>query len=202
MTRMTRTRLTRTKLKAPILAAVLLIAAVALPAQAQNAMKADAPVKPADSPSKVVLDSWNDIGRKLIAMAEDFPEDKYDFKPTPVQRSFAEQLLHAAGANYFFTNSVTGQKSDVEALMKRDQYKDKAAIVAFVKKSFADGAATIKTKGDKGMSDQVVDPFSHQYDRVGDLAYGFIEHDGEHYGQLVGYYRLSGLVPPESRPKK
>jgi hypothetical protein len=52
------------------------------------------------------------------------------------------------------------------------------------------------------MSDQIVDPFSRQYDRVSDLAYGFIEHAGEHYGQLVGYYRLSGLVPPESRPKK
>jgi uncharacterized damage-inducible protein DinB len=183
------------------LAALLAVTIAAFPAHSQSAGKETA-VKPADSPSKVVLDSWNDIGRKLIAMAEDFPEDKYDFKPTPAQRSFAEQLLHAAGANYFFTNSVTGQKSDVEAMMKRDQYKDKAAIVAFVKKSFADGAAVIKAKGDKGMSDQVVDPFAHQYDRIGDLAYGFVEHSGEHYGQLVGYYRLAGLVPPESRPKK
>src|SRR6202167_1294194 len=91
-----------------ILAAVLFIPM----AHAQGAAKADAAPKPADSPSKVLLDSWNDIGRKLIAMAEDFPEDKYDFKPTPAQRSFAEQLVHAAGANYFFTNSVTGQKSD------------------------------------------------------------------------------------------
>jgi hypothetical protein len=49
---------------------------------------------------KVVLDSCNEIGRKLTAMAEGFPEDKYDFKPTPAQRSFAEQLLHAAGASY------------------------------------------------------------------------------------------------------
>jgi len=47
------------------------------------------------SSSQALLEAWNDIGRKLIAMAEDFPEDKYDFKPTPAQRSFAEQLLHA-----------------------------------------------------------------------------------------------------------
>jgi uncharacterized damage-inducible protein DinB len=189
-------------MKSPFLAAALLTVTLALPARAQDAMKKEQPVKPADSPSKVVLDSWNDIGRKLIAMAEDFPEDKYDFKPTPAQRSFAEQLVHAAGANYFFINTATGQKSDVEALMKRDQYKDKAAIVAFVKKAFADGAAAIQAKGDKGMNDLIVDPFAHQYVRVSDLAYGFIEHSGEHYGQLVGYYRLSGLVPPESRPKK
>jgi len=44
-----------------------------------------------------VLANWNDIGRKLIAMAEDFPEDKYEFKPNPSQRTFAEQLLHASG---------------------------------------------------------------------------------------------------------
>jgi len=188
--------------KAPFLTAALLAAALfTLPAHAQDAMK-QAATKPADGPSKVVLDSWNDIGRKLIAMAEDFPEDKYDFKPTPAQRTFAEQLLHAAGVNYFFTNLALGQKPPAEEDPKRDQYKTKADVVAFVKKAFADGAAAIKTKGDKGMSDLIVDPFAHQQVRVSDLAYGFIEHSGEHYGQLVVYYRLSGLVPPESRPKK
>jgi len=190
-------------LKAPLVAAAILAAAVlALPARAQDAMKKDAAVKPAASPSQAVLEGWNDVGRKLIAMAEDFPEDKLDFKPTPAQRSFAEQLLHAAGANYFFTNLAMGQKPPSEEDPKRDQYKTKADIVAFVKKSFADGAAAIKAKGDKGMTDLLVDPFSHQQVRVSDLAYGFIEHCGEHYGQLVGYYRLAGLVPPESRPKK
>jgi len=141
-----------------------------LSAQAQ-----DAKLKPLPSPSQAVLDSWNDIGRKLIAMAEDFPEDKYDFKPTPAQRSFAEGLLHAAGANYFFTNPAIGQKPPGEEDPKREQYKTKADVVAYVNK------------------DQT---------RIIDLAYGLIEHDGEHYGQLVVYYRLAGLVPPESRPKK
>jgi len=188
--------------KFPFLAAALLAATLAIPAYAQDATKKDAPIKPPEPPSKVVLDTWNDVGRKLIAMAEDFPEDKYDFKPTPAQRSFAEQLLHAAGANYFFTNLAMGQKPPAEEDPKRDQYKTKADIVAFVKKSFADGAAVIKAKGDKGMNDLMVDPFAHQQTRVYDFAYGFIEHCGEHYGQLVVYYRVAGLVPPESRPKK
>jgi hypothetical protein len=48
----------------------------------------------------------------------------------------------------------------------------------------------------------IVNPFDPQQIRIGDWAYGFIEHDGEHYGQLVVYYRVAGLVPPESRPKK
>jgi len=188
--------------RAILMMAALVATALSLPAHAQDAMKKDAPVKPAPSPSQAVLESWNDIGRKLIAMAEDFPEDKYDFKPTPAQRSFAEQLLHASNANYFFTNLVRGEKPPAEEDPKRDQYKTKADVVTFVKKAFADGADAIKAKGDKGMSDLVVDPFGHQQTRISDAAYGFIEHSAEHYGQLVVYYRLSGLVPPESRPKK
>ena len=184
------------------IAPILALAVLCLPAYTQEMAKKDSAIKPALSPSAYLLDSWNDIGRKLIAMAEDFPEDKYDFKTTPAQRSFAEQLLHAAGANYFFTTLALGQKPPAEEDPKRDQYKTKADVVAFVKKSFADGAAAIKTKGDGGMSDLVVDPDSHQQVRVGDMAWGFIEHSGEHYGQLVVYYRVAGMVPPESRPKK
>jgi uncharacterized damage-inducible protein DinB len=183
---------------------VLIIAAavLVLPAYSQDAPKKDAPPKPAVSPSQALLDAWNDVGRKLTAMAEDFPEDKYDFKPTPAQRSFAEQLLHAAGANYFFTNPATGKKMPAGEDPKRADYKTKAAVVAFVKQSFADGAAAIKMKGDKGLSDLLVDPFANQQVRVSDMAWGLLEHSGEHYGQLVGYYRSSGMVPPESRPKK
>jgi len=183
----------------PFLAIILL--AFAVPANAQDAMKKDAAAKPADPELKVVLDSWNEIGRKLTAMAEDFPEDKYDFKPTPQQRSFAEQLLHAAGSCYYFTNPVMGQKPPAGEDPKRDQYKSKADIVAFVKKSFADGAAALQSKGEKGLTTEVV-YFPQQKSRVLDIANGIIEHSGEHYGQLVVYYRLAGLVPPESRPKK
>jgi uncharacterized damage-inducible protein DinB len=188
-------------MKKTLVALALALAVSTLPAHAQDQAKKQ-PLKPPASPSQVLLDSWNDIGRKLIAMAEDFPEGKYDFKPNPVERSFAEQLLHAAGANYFFINPFLGQKVP-QGDPKRDQYKTKADVVAFVKKSFADGAALIKQKGDAGMSDLAIDPFSsNQQDRMSDLAWGFIEHSGEHYGQLVVYYRVAGLVPPESRPKK
>jgi hypothetical protein len=157
--------------------------------------------KPPDSSSKVLLDRWNDIGRKLTTMAEDMPEDKYDFKPNPAQRSFAEQLLHAAGANYFFINPAKGLEAP-KAGPKRADYKTKAAVVDFVKKSFSDGAALIESKGDSGLGDVFIDPFSKNQTRFSDFAWDFIEHSGEHYGQLVVYYRVAGLVPPESRPKK
>src|SRR5258707_1247439 len=184
-----------------LLVATMLFAVIAAPAAAQDAAKKDAAPKPAKGLSQAVLEQWNDIGRKLTAMAEDFPEDKYDFKPTPAQRTFAEQLLHAAGSCYYFTNPVMGQKPPAGEDPKRDQYKSKADIVAFVKKSFADGATAIQAKGEKGMTTEVV-YFPQQKSRVLDIAYGIIEHSGKHYGQLVVYYRLAGLVPPESRPKK
>jgi uncharacterized damage-inducible protein DinB len=185
-----------------LLVMLAFLAAVWVPAYSQDTAKKGATPKPAVSPSQALLDAWNDVGRKLIAMAEDFPADKYDFKPVAAQRSFAEQLLHAAGANYFFTNPATGLKPPAEEDPKRDQYKTKADVVAFVKKAFADGAAAIKQKGDTGLSDLVVDPFANQQVRVSDMAWGLVEHSGEHYGQLVVYYRVAGLVPPESRPKK
>jgi uncharacterized damage-inducible protein DinB len=179
-----------------------LILLTTLAAPAQDASKKDAAPKPAFTPSQAVLESWNDVARKLTTMAEDFPEDKYDFKPTPAQRSFAEQLLHAAGANYFFINPAKGEKPPAAEDPKRANYKTKADVVAFVKKSMSDGADLIKSKGDSGMSDMLIDPFDNRKVRVLDYAYGFIEHMGEHYGQLAVYYRVAGLVPPESRPKK
>ena len=182
-------------------ALILVVALLAPLAHTQAAPGKEAAPKPPVSPSQSLLDSWNDIGRKLTAMAEDFPEDKYDFKPNPAQRSFAEQLLHAAGANYFFINPVKGLKPPTGD-PKRTEYKTRAQVAEFVRKSFADGAALIKEKGDSGMNDLWVDPFSNQQTRFSDGAWGFIEHSGEHYGQLVVYYRVAGLVPPESRPKK
>lgn len=179
---------------------VLLAALFIQISHAQAAPAKDAP-KPPPSPSRAILDAWNDIGRKLIAMAEDFPEDKYDFKPTPAQRTFAEQLLHAAGGNYFFINPAKGLKAP-EGDPKRADFKSKASIVAYVKKSFAEGADLIKSKGDGGLNDLFVDPFGNQQGRISEGAWGLIEHSGEHYGQLVVYYRVAGLVPPESRPKK
>ena len=186
--------------KFTICAAVLLaVVCSALPVLAQEAKKA--PPKPAPGPSEAVLEQWNDIGRKLIAMAEDFPEDKYGYKPAPESRTFAENLAHAAGAMYYFTDFAEGKKPRYPDNPKMDNLKTKAQLVAFVKQCVADGADVIKKKGDKGLNEAVDDGSPH-LDRLYDLAYGLIEHSGEHYGALVVYYRSNGLVPPESRPKK
>ncbi len=102
---------------------------------------------------------------------------------------------------YYFTDSALGQKPRYPDDPKRDNLKTKAEIVAFVKKCVEDAAAVIKAKGDKGLNESVNGGGPH-LDRLYDLAYGLIEHSGEHYGQMVVYYRANGMVPPESRPKK
>jgi DinB family protein len=181
-----------------------------LPAYAQDSARNAASPNLTASPSAALLKQWNEIGRKVIAMAEDFPENKYDFKAAPSTGTFAERMIHGAAANYFFTNLALGQKPPSEEDPPRAQFKNKAAIVAYVKKSFADGAAVIKSKGDKGISALVIDPFAEDVPgnankeqiRLGDLAFGLVEHSGEVYGQLSVYYRVAGMIPPESRPKK
>ncbi|HKD51823.1 MAG TPA: DinB family protein [Candidatus Acidoferrum sp.] len=180
---------------------ILAAGMAALPAAAQEAKKE--PPKPAPSPSQAVLEQWNDIGRKLIAIAEDLPEDKYDYKPNPDSRTFRAVLLHVSASMYFFTDTALRQKPRYPDDPKPADLKinNKADLVAFVKKCVQDGADAIKSKGDKGLNEAVNDGGPH-LDRLYDLAYGLIEHSGEHYGNLVVYYRANGMVPPESRPKK
>jgi hypothetical protein len=179
-----------------IAVAFIVMCAAVLPARAQDKKKAPLP-----SPSQAVLEQWNDVGRKLIAMAEDFPEDKYEYKPHPDSRTFGANLLHAAASMYYFTDLALGQKPRYADDPDRTNLKTKVQVIAFVKKSVADGADAIKTLGDSGL-ERAVDDGGPHLDRLYDVAYGIIEHSGEHYGQLVVYYRNNGMVPPESRPKK
>jgi hypothetical protein len=168
------------------------------PVMAQDAAAKKQP-KPAPSPSQAVLEQWNDIGRKVIAIAEDLPEDKYDYKPNPDSRTFVAMLLHDAASMYFFTDTAQGKKARYGDDPKRDELKTKAQVVAFVKQCVKDGADLIKEKGDKGMMEEV--DAGGQMMRLTDLAYALIEHSGEHYGAMVVYYRANGIVPPESRKK-
>ena len=99
-----------------------------------------------------------------------------------------------------FSDVARGQKAQDDE--SREHYKTKAAVVAYVKKSFEKGAIVIREKGEAGMAETVLDPESGQRLPLTALAWELIEHSGEHDGQLVVYYRVAGLVPPESRPKR
>lgn len=152
------------------------------------------------SPTAGYLEIWKDTGRKLIEMAEDFPEDKYDYKPMKDSRTFPEQLLHAAGTVYYFQAIMAGQKPPDDP--KVEDYKTRAALVAYVKKAVADGAAMLEKSGDAGFTKPMLIGTKKRPDNPYKVWADLCEHTGEHYGQMVVYYRNNGLVPPESRPKK
>jgi len=190
------------KLAGLVVGLVLALGLMSVPAMAQEAAKKEAP-KPALSPSEGLLEQWNEIGRKLIAIAEDLPEDKYDYKPNADSRTFRGVLLHVSASMYFFTDLSQNKKARYADDPKPADLKinSKADLVAFVKQCVKDGGDLIKAKGDKWLNESV-NAGGPRLTRVGDLAYGLIEHSGEHYGNLVVYYRVNGMVPPESRPKK
>jgi len=169
------------------LLAALVVLGTASTAGAQSAGEQKKPKTPTQS----VLENWNDIGGRLVTMAEDWPEDKYGYKLKPETRSFQEVLLHIAGSNYDLLKNIVGSKvGDDRNDPPVAEYKSKAATVAFLKKSIADGAAEAQKQGDAGVLNRL------------DYWIGYTEHMGEHYGLLVAYYRANGVVPPESRPKK
>jgi len=164
--------------------------------QAQNA----APL-PARSRAEETLDRWNDIGNKLVAMAQDFPEDKYDYKLQKDQRTFALNLLHAAAFDYVLMRRVSGTNVGPDFgegdNPTRDAFKTKADVVKFVQQAVADGARVIQQQGDAGLDKTA--PWGKRLAHNSYLWMFAIEHSGEHYGQLVVYYRANNLVPPDSR---
>jgi len=149
-----------------------------------------------------MLDRWNDIGNKLIAMAQDFPEDKYDFKLQKDERTFALNLRHAAALDFVLLRRISGSNLGPDFgegdNPTRDAFKTKADVVKFVQEAVADGAQVIQQQGDAGL-DSTSKFFGNRLAHNSSIWTFAIEHSGEHYGQLVVYYRANNLVPPDSR---
>jgi hypothetical protein len=140
-------------------------------------------------PGKALAGTLTTINKQILDMAEDFPAEKYNFKAAPEVRTFAEVVVHAMSGTTYAAKAGRGENVKWTELDPK-QYPDKPAIVAALKKAIADCDATLKaTTPDRFASSP--EPW---------LA--VIEHTAEHYGQLVVYYRLNGMVPPASRPKK
>ena len=136
----------------------------------------------------VLLEQWSDIGEKIIKMAEDVPADKYEFRATKEVRTFADVLRHVAFWNIYVQKTALGEKFDAKPNeLAKAEYATKDKIVAALKKSYADATAELKKANATPTA------------KAARLWVTFTEHSGEHYGQLVVYYRLSGLVPPASR---
>jgi hypothetical protein len=138
---------------------------------------------------KAIVGTFDGVHKQLLEMAEDFPADKYGFKPKPEMRSFGEVLVHVfSGTTYA---AKKGRGDDVKwTELDPKQFNGKAAIVEGFKKAIADADQTFKNLPASRFSSNPEPWLS------------VIEHSAEHYGLLVAYYRLNGLVPPASRPKK
>ncbi len=153
-------------------------------------------------PSADLVRAWDEIGGKLVEMAQDFPEDKYDFKVQKDQRTFGETILHVAGDNLLAISAIKGSPVGPDLRNQppaRPAFKTKADVVGLITLAVSEGAAVIKAQGDGGLEKPVLSPFSADPIRVSTLWWSVIEDDGEHYGQLVVYYRANHLVPPRSR---
>ena len=144
--------------------------------------------KPEPTHRDVLLKQWTDIGEKVVKMAEEFPEEKYEFRPVAGVRTFGDQMRHVAFWNGYVAKTARGEKADGKLNeLPKAQYATKAAVVKALKDSLAEATAQLKS----GPAAPTV--------KLAELWVSFTEHAGEHYGQLVVYYRLNGIVPPASR---
>jgi uncharacterized damage-inducible protein DinB len=141
------------------------------------------------TPGGDIRSQFDAVSRKLLEMAKDFPAEKYDYRPTKEVRSFGEVIVHVTSGNAFAARAAKSDQVNWKDWSELDvkNYPGKAAIVAALEKSIADANAALKATPDERFTKTLYPWLS------------VIEHAGEHYGQLVVYYRANGLVPPASR---
>lgn len=157
------------------------------------------------SVAQVLNDSVSGAEKELMSAAEAMPEDKYSFAPTSGEfkgvRNFAEQLKHIAAVNYILGASILGEKPpvDVGGESGPAAIKSKAEILKFANDSFAYVHKSIASINEKNMLPPIKNPFGDApATRLG-LAVLGAQHIFDHYGQLVEYLRMNGIVPPASR---
>ncbi len=147
---------------------------------------------PAVSTARVL---WEPMIGYITAAAEELPESTYAFKPAPEVRSFGQLVGHVAGAQYLICGAALGEPPRDEDAIEKTR-KTKAELVAALKASTqycaraygqTDKAAQGKTK-----------LFGQERTRLYALGLN-ATHDAEHYGNIVTYLRMNGVVPPSSR---
>jgi hypothetical protein len=188
------------KRRSLVLIAVSLLGVLGTSPSAQSQPQDQSPL-PARSRADEMLDRWSAIGNKLVTMAQDFPEDKYDYKLQKDERTFALNLLHAAALDFVVIRAVAGSNIGPDFgegdNPSRDAFKTKADVVKFVQEAVTDGADLIKQQGDAGLDKTT--KLGKKLHHNSDIWIFAIEHSAEHYGQLVVYYRANNMVPPDSR---
>lgn len=159
---------------------------------------AQSPPAAANPVSQAIREGWNSAKRNIAGSAKVMPEAKYGFKPADSVRSFGEILAHVAGANYIFCAAARGEKSPQAEDAFEKSAKTRAAIVKAWEDSVKYCDAAYDAIDDRKLAESVAAPFgSGQTSRASALM-GNTGHVLEHYGNLVTYLRINGLVPPSS----
>ena len=193
-----------------LLLAVLVLTAALRPgtntASTAGAPQAQAPQQPPATLASAVDRDISAVEKQIEEVAEAMPEDKFNFSPESLNipgsdykgvRSFAVQVKHIAASNYFIWSPLTGEKLP-EGLKDGngpEALKTKADILKFLKESYALGhraAATLTTEN-------MLQPPEHSKSTRLRLATFGVAHAYDHYGQMVEYLRMNGIVPPPSR---
>lgn len=133
-----------------------------------------------------LLSQWETLNDKLYTLAAEFPENKYGYRPHAEARSFEEVIRHVAFWNRYAAESATGKSPNGDANeLSKSEYATKAKALKALKATAAEVAKALASQpGAANLTDVLVP---------------FLGHNCEHYGQLVAYYRMNGLVPPASR---
>ncbi len=147
-----------------------------------------------------VGDSLKFVEGSFLGVAEAMPDDKYDFVPTAGNfegaRSFREQVKHVACAQFAFFNEFEGKQPPADCERGgHDPAKTKAELIKYLKDSFDYGNGVLATLNEKNALDRVEGRYAAPNTK---LAMGVVAvwHMTDHYGQLVEYLRMNGIVPP------
>jgi uncharacterized damage-inducible protein DinB len=142
---------------------------------------------------------------EFVPAADAMPEDKYSFAPTNGEfkgvRTFAQQVKHVAAVNYLIAAAILEEKPPVDTGGESgpDSITSKADIMKFTKDSFAYLHKALSSINEKNETDQIKSPFGPgKVTRLG-IATLVLWHNFDHYGQMVEYLRMNGIIPPASR---
>ena len=152
------------------------------------------------------LDFWiTTVEKTVVATADAMPEEKYSFAPTRGEftgvRTFAQQVKHLAANNYRMAAYILTQTPtpDQESETGPDTVQSKAQIMVYVKGSFAALHRAMAAINEGNMLEPMTaSPSPRQKTRL-QLAEDVVAHSNDHYGQMVEYLRMNGIVPPASR---
>lgn len=138
---------------------------------------------------------WEPMIGYITTAAEELPESTYSYRPTAAVRSFGQLVGHVAGAQYLICAAALGDPPRKEDEIERSR-KTKSELVSALKASteYCSRAYSQTDKAAQGRTKL----FGQDRSRLFALGLN-ATHDAEHYGNIVTYLRLNGLVPPSSR---